>query len=71
MSRLPKSSTIHDKGRLNLRLSAQVFEAIGEACASRPGSVSRNTWIAEAIKEKLVRDGFDPDEQAIERKRHA
>jgi predicted HicB family RNase H-like nuclease len=71
MNRLPKSPTVLGKDRLNLRLSTQIFEAIDEACASRPGNVSRNTWIAEAIEEKLARDGFHPAAPKIERKRHA
>jgi hypothetical protein len=33
-----------------------MFEAIDDVRSSRPGNVSRNTWIAEAIEEKLVRD---------------
>ena len=46
-----------DKDRINLRLSTEVFAAIDEARADRPGSISRNTWITEAIQEKLLREG--------------
>lgn len=42
--------------RINLRLPAVLFEAIDQARAGRPGRISRNTWIAEAIGEKLARD---------------
>ena len=41
--------------RLNLRLAPETFSAIDAARALRPGSVSRNTWIAEAVQEKLAR----------------
>lgn len=42
--------------RTNLRLSAEALAAIDCARALRPGSVSRNTWIVEAIYEKLSRE---------------
>jgi hypothetical protein len=42
--------------RINLRLSASTFAEIDQARAGRPGNVSRNTWIAEAIQEKLSRE---------------
>lgn len=42
--------------RINLRLSPETFRAIDEARGCRAGSVSRNTWIAEAIEEKLARE---------------
>jgi hypothetical protein len=43
--------------RINLRLPAEVFRAIDAGRARRPGTVSRNTWITEAIQEKLLREG--------------
>ena len=46
-----------EKDRINLRLSPEIFAAIDEARADRPGSISRNTWITEAIQEKLLREG--------------
>jgi hypothetical protein len=46
--------------RINLRLSADTFDAIDFARASRPGRVSRNTWIAEAIEEKLALEAAAP-----------
>ncbi len=42
--------------RLNLRLSPEVFALLDQACALRPGNLSRNTWIAEAIQEQLARE---------------
>jgi hypothetical protein len=42
--------------RTSLRLPADTFAAIDAACASRPGVVSRNTWISEAVAEKLARE---------------
>ena len=46
---------VSELDRLNLRLSPDTFAAIDAARADRPGSVSRNTWIAEAVREKLAR----------------
>jgi predicted HicB family RNase H-like nuclease len=42
--------------RINLRLSPETFEQIDIARAARPGHVSRNTWLTEAVEEKLARD---------------
>lgn len=42
--------------RFNLRLLQETVEAIDSACARRIGNVSRNTWITEAIQEKLSRE---------------
>jgi hypothetical protein len=56
MMQTSKSSNVHPLDRTNLRLPAGTFTAIDDACAARPGNVSRNTWIAEAIAEKLARD---------------
>jgi uncharacterized protein (DUF1778 family) len=42
--------------RINLRLSPDVFVLIDQARATRLGNMSRNTWIAEAIQEKLARE---------------
>lgn len=52
----PYPSAMTPMDRINLRLSAQVFQVIDEARSKRPGNVSRNTWIAEAIEEKLARE---------------
>jgi hypothetical protein len=43
--------------RQNLRLQPEVWKAIDDARAHRvSGKIPRNTWIAEAISEKLARD---------------
>jgi len=53
--------------RINLRLPNETFEAIDLARATRPGRVSRNTWITEAIQEKLTREiSSNPDESLTE-----
>lgn len=51
-----KTATVRSLDRINLRLAAEAFAAIDAACAARPGNVSRNTWIAEAVQEKLARE---------------
>ena len=56
MNQASKHTNVHPLDRTNLRLPADIFAAIDDACAARPGNVSRNTWIAEAVKEKLARD---------------
>ncbi|MDX6018606.1 ribbon-helix-helix domain-containing protein [Shewanella indica] len=42
--------------RFSVRLPPEMLEAIDTECARRAGCVSRNTWIAEAIQEKLSRE---------------
>ncbi|WP_421931089.1 hypothetical protein [Phenylobacterium sp.] len=51
-----KSSTVRTLDRLNLRLPGETFEAIDAARQARPGNISRNTWITEAVEEKLARE---------------
>jgi DNA (cytosine-5)-methyltransferase 1 len=51
-----KSAKIGTLDRINLRLPAETFEAIDAARSARPGNVSRNTWITEAIEQKLACD---------------
>jgi hypothetical protein len=51
-----ESHTLRPLDRINLRLSAEMFRAIDAARSRRAGNVSRNTWIAEAIEEKLARE---------------
>jgi hypothetical protein len=51
-----KTATIRSLDRINLRLPAETFNAIDAARAGRPGNISRNTWIMEAVEEKLARD---------------
>jgi hypothetical protein len=42
--------------RQSLRLIPEVWEKIDRERSKRPGTVSRNTWITEAILEKLSRE---------------
>lgn len=44
-----------EKVRQNLRLDPDVWSAIDSDRSKRPGSISRNTWITEAILDKLAR----------------
>jgi predicted HicB family RNase H-like nuclease len=55
MSDSPSAPTSID--RINLRLSPETFTAIDQSRAARPGHVSRNTWLTEAVAEKLAREG--------------
>jgi hypothetical protein len=50
-----KTTTIRSLDRINLRLPAEIFGVIDIARAARPGDISRNTWITEAVEEKLTR----------------
>jgi len=54
-----QSRADHRLERCNLRLPNQVILAIDETRAKRPGFVSRNSWIAEAIRDKLKQNGVD------------
>lgn len=65
-----KPAAVRSLDRINLRLSPSMFDAIDEARSARPGNVSRNTWIAEAIEEKLARE-VEVSRQSTERARHA
>jgi hypothetical protein len=65
-----KSATVRSLDRINLRLAGDTFAAIDAACAARPGIVSRNTWIAEAIEEKLARDRIAIAANEGERRAH-
>jgi predicted HicB family RNase H-like nuclease len=51
-----KTAAIRSLDRINLRLPPETFEAIDATRAVRPGNISRNTWITEAVEEKLARD---------------
>lgn len=51
-----KPTTVRDLDRINLRLSGETFAQIDAARAHRFGNISRNTWITEAIAEKLERE---------------
>jgi hypothetical protein len=50
------STRLDDRGRQSLRLGLEVWTAIDMARLRRAGSISRNTWITEAIAEKLARE---------------
>jgi hypothetical protein len=50
------STKLDDRGRQSLRLEPEVWTAIDRARLHRAGSISRNTWITEAIAEKLARE---------------
>lgn len=39
-----------------VRLSKELSDRLDAACRDRPGMVSKNTWITEAISEKLDRE---------------
>jgi len=41
---------------MNLRVSIETLAAIDAARSDRAGNISRNTWITEAIEEKLMKD---------------
>ncbi len=65
-----KTPTVLSLDRINLRLVGETFTAIDAARAARPGSVSRNTWIAEAIEEKLAREPAATTTNDAERRAH-
>ena len=65
-----KAQAVRSYDRINLRLSAETLGEIGEACDGRPGNISRNTWIAEAIQEKLTRERPTGALQINERRAH-
>jgi hypothetical protein len=58
-----------ERARQNLRLETETWEQIDAQRAKRPGNVSRNTWITEAIREKLERDA--PHELTVRESKHA
>ena len=46
------------KKHTSIRVESEIMDAIESARSKRPGSVSANTWIVEAVVEKLQREGF-------------
>ena len=58
-----KSATVRTLDRLNLRLPAETFEDIDASRQARPGNISRNTWITEAVEEKLARERALSDQE--------
>ncbi|WP_293906087.1 hypothetical protein [Phenylobacterium sp.] len=65
-----KAQTVRCLDRINLRLSAETFGEIDEVRTARPGNVSRNTWITEAVQEKLARERTTDALQISERRAH-
>jgi metal-responsive CopG/Arc/MetJ family transcriptional regulator len=51
--------------RCNLRLSEDLLSSIDAARSARAGFVSRNSWIAEAIHEKLSKEGAAPSRTSL------
>jgi len=45
-----------EKSRVNIRLDSSVWHQIDLQRSERAGFISRNTWIEEAVKEKLAKD---------------
>lgn len=46
-----------DEHRFNMRLPQPVIDEIDRQRKRAAGKVSRNTWICEAIQEKIQREG--------------
>jgi hypothetical protein len=67
--RMPKQ--VDDRTRQSLRLPQQVWAAIDLERLRRAGSVSRNTWITEAILEKIARDKTEQAKSEAGVGRHA
>ncbi len=65
-----KVQAVRSLDRINLRLAAETLGEIGKACDGRPGNISRNTWIAEAIQEKLTREQLTGVLQINEQRAH-
>jgi predicted HicB family RNase H-like nuclease len=65
-----KTAVVGRLDRINLRLTAETFAEIDGACAARAGSVSRNTWVAEAVQEKLARAPLAAPAPSRERRAH-
>jgi hypothetical protein len=65
-----KATTVGSLDRINLRLPAETFDAIDACRAERTGVVSRNTWITEAVEEKLTRERANAVPQLTDRLRH-
>ncbi|UNY41822.1 hypothetical protein CPT_Menos_048 [Burkholderia phage Menos] len=47
-----------------MRLPDDMLAAIDAECSRRVGNVSRNTWILEAVQEKLSRANGGADKQS-------
>lgn len=51
------------ESRMNLRMPERLFADLDRLRKARPGRVSRNQWIIEAVSEKIVRDATPGDEE--------
>lgn len=47
--------------RMNLRMPEHLLADLDRLCKARPGKVSRNQWIVEAVSEKMARDAKPGD----------
>jgi hypothetical protein len=65
-----RAATVRSLNRINLRLAGDTIAEIDAACAPRPGNVTRNTWIAEAVEETLASERQVPVPQARELRAH-
>ncbi|HEY3639289.1 MAG TPA: hypothetical protein VGK90_14165 [Rhizomicrobium sp.] len=54
----PKRQHKEKRERCNLRLPTIVLRSIDSTRSKRPGVLSRNSWIAEAIRDKLTSEGI-------------
>ncbi|WP_230948584.1 ribbon-helix-helix domain-containing protein [Burkholderia vietnamiensis] len=50
--------------RITVRLPDNMLAEIDAECSRRIGNVSRNTWILEAVQEKLSRGGGGANKQS-------
>lgn len=53
----PAPATEEAQKAFRLRLLTSVYDAVEASAKRRPGRISANTWINEAIAEKLAREG--------------
>jgi hypothetical protein len=54
-----------DRSRQNLRLEPTLWGQTNHSRGKRPGNISGDTWITEAISEKLTREQWrDPNDEA-------
>jgi hypothetical protein len=65
-----KAATVRSLDRNNLRLTGDTFVEIDAACAARPENVLRNTWIAKAVEDNLLRERAAPAAEDSERRAH-
>jgi len=58
LAQRPSTGTPRDEDevRFTLRGSHYLFSLIDRARSQRPGKISRNTWILEAITERLKKE---------------